>query len=95
MDRVNAAARRPANAPTGLVRQSSAEPALPLSLLFLQEIISERDRNPAGNLGADDAVKQRTAGSGSPNRRKSLQIGKSQRRRMRVACNEPIKRNVA
>jgi hypothetical protein len=30
---------------------SLAKPALPLFLLFLQEIISERDRKPAENLG--------------------------------------------
>jgi hypothetical protein len=39
-DRVNAAAPPPSNALIGLVWQPSAEPALPLFLLFLQEIIS-------------------------------------------------------
>jgi hypothetical protein len=39
-DRVNSAASAPSDALTGLVRQPSAEPALPLFLLFLQEIIS-------------------------------------------------------
>jgi hypothetical protein len=50
-DRVNAAALAPGIGPKRLVRQTSAEPALPLFLLFLQEIISERDRLPRRKPG--------------------------------------------
>jgi hypothetical protein len=47
---VTAASLPPSSGPDGIGAAALVRPALPLFLLFLQEIISERVRNPAGNL---------------------------------------------